>query len=281
MESGGVEFHAVAGYSGSIQGPEEARWGYLAPTVCDWDSDGKYDIVASDITGYVYWLPNQAKTKTGCALGQPVPLEVNGWPLKTRWRTKPAIFRDEDNSPYLITSDPDGFLAAYRRDWMQGSSALAPAERLKFRDGREIKIDSVSGYNGRNKFCATDWNNDGKTDLLVGQTIRSGIASGVRFDLPRNGRATVVLLPNLGTDAHPVFGTPELLRLADGSPLEFGVHSCAPSVFDYDGDGHDDLFIGAETGFVHCFNRSLFEDASQIVSIPSCAKQGKSPVGGR
>ena len=272
LKSGCAVFHPVAGYSGSIQGPEEARWGYLAPTVCDWDGDGKYDIVASDITGYLYWLPNFAEKPGGCALGKPVPLEVDGWPLKTRWRTKPAIFREPDGSPFVVTSDPEGFLAMYKRDWIQGSSALKPAERLKFRDGREIKIDSISGYNGRNKLLAADWNGDGKTDLLIGQTRRSGVSQEKRFDLPRSGNATVVLMLNTGSNTHPVFAKPEPLLLADGSELAFGTHSCSPSVFDYDGDGRDDLFVGAETGFVHCFNRSMFEDASQIIAIPSCAK---------
>jgi len=267
LESGGVEFHALAGYSGSIQGPEEARWGYLAPTVCDWDGDGKYDIVASDITGYVYWLPNQSKTATGYELGQAIPLEIDG---KVRWRTKPSVFRDGDNLPYIVTSDPDGFLSMYKRDWIQGPSALAAGERLEFKNGGEIKIDGPSGYNGRNKLFATDWNSDGKTDILIGQTRRSGIS---HFDLPRSESATVVLMLNTGSNAHPVFAAPEPLLLADGSELSFGTHSCSPSVYDYDGDGHDDLFIGAETGFVHCYNRSLFEDGSQIIKIPSCLKK--------
>ncbi len=273
LESGGVEFHALAGYGGSIQGPEEARWGYLAPTVCDWDGDGKYDIVASDITGYVYWLPNRSKTATGCELGKPIPLEVDGWPLKVRWRTKPCIFLDGDNLPCIVTSDPDGFLAMYKRDWIRGPSALAVGERIKFKTGGEIKIDGVSGYNGRNKFFATDWNSDGKTDILIGQTKRSGIGEKKRFDLPRSESATVVLMLNTGSNANPVFAAPGPLLLADGSELSFGTHSCSPSVYDYDGDGHDDLFIGAETGFVHCYNRSLFEDGSQIIKIPACLKK--------
>lgn len=273
LKSGGVEFHPVAGYSGSIQGPSEARWGYLAPAVCDWDGDGNYDVVASDITGYVYWLPNRADNKTGCELGKLVPLEVDGVPLKVRWRTRPCVFYDENNVPFIITSDPEGFLALYRRDPLQGPSALAAGERLPFENGNDIKIDGPSGYNGRNKFCATDWNSDGKTDLLIGQTRRSGISQHKRFDLPRSESATVVLLLNVGSNTHPIFDVPKPLLLADGNELAFGTHSCSPSVFDYDNDGHDDLFIGAETGFVHCYNRSMFEDDSQLIKIPSSMKE--------
>ncbi|MEA2068862.1 MAG: hypothetical protein U9P12_06665, partial [Verrucomicrobiota bacterium] len=103
-------------------------------------------------------------------------------------------------------------------------------------------------------------------------TRRSGISQQKRFDLPRSENATVILMLNTGSNAHPVFAAPEPLLLADGSELAFGTHSCAPSVYDYDGDGHDDLFIGAETGFVHCYNRAQFEDGSQIIKIPACVK---------
>ncbi len=273
LKSGEQVFQALAGYSGSIQGPEEARWGYLAPSVCDWDGDGDNDIVTSDVTGCVYWLANHAKTTGGIELGKPVPLEIDGWPLKVRWRTRPAIFRDENDSPFLITSDPDGFLAMYKRDWIQGPSALTAGERLTFQNGDDIKIDGPSGYNGRNKFFATDWNSDGKTDLLIGQAKRGGIPADRRFDLPRTESATVILMLNEGSDSRPVFGQPEMLLLADGSDLPFGTHSCAPSTYDYDNDGHEDLFVGSEIGIVHCFNRSLFEEGSQLIQIPAHLKK--------
>ena len=35
-------------YRVDIQGPEESRWGYTAPTCVDWNSDGMLDLVSSD-----------------------------------------------------------------------------------------------------------------------------------------------------------------------------------------------------------------------------------------
>ncbi len=272
LKSGCEAFHTVAGYSGSIQGPGEARWGYLAPAVCDWDCNGTLDIVASDVTGYVYWLSNFATEKGTYRFSKSAPLEIDCWPLKVHWRTKPAIFYDSKNEPYLVTDDTEGFLAMYKRDWIKGPCALLKPERLKDKYGRDIKIDGPAGYNGRNKIYATDWNNDGKTDILIGQPRRGGINAKLRFDLPRSEDATIVVLINVGSNDKPIFEKAKPLLLANGNSLNFGVHSCAPATYDYDNDELVDLFVGVETGFVHVYNHLMFTDAHRIIRIPPTLK---------
>jgi hypothetical protein len=168
----------------------------------------------------------------------------------------------------MITTDPDGFLALYERNPVMGESGLKDGQRLTDEAGNEIKIDGPGGYNGRNKFYTVDWNRDGVMDIICGQAGRSGINKDLKFDMPREPRATAALLINIGTNKLPVYKAAQTLKLANGENIYFGTHSCAPAVYDYDGDGWDDLFIGAETGWVHCYNRSLFEDASQFLKIP-------------
>lgn len=268
MAAGGVEFHVVAGYSGSIQGPNEARWGYLAPTLTDWDGDGRLDVLCSDITGYVYWMKNTAPPGELPRLNAPEPIRVGTWPLKVRWRTRPAVAPSEDGGlPRLVISDEEGYLALYERDPMMGESHVTPGERLLDASGDPIKLDGVSGYNGRSKPIVTDWDRDGRWDVLLGQPNRGAILRDHPFSLPRFEQATVVLLRNVGDNDQPVLAPAELLRTADGEPLTFGNHSCAPAVYDADGDGWDDLFIGAETGFVHYYHRSLFEDATRFIRV--------------
>lgn len=266
MKSDGQVFRSVAGYSGSIQGPNEARWGYLAPIVCDWDGDGLLDVVISDITGYVYWLWNRG-TETQYDFSPPVPLKVGSWNMKVRWRTRPGIL-PTDTLPNLIMTDEEGYLALYRRDRIQGPDILMPGERLLNEAGESIKLDGPSGYQGRNKFFVTDWDRDGLYDLVIGQPVRSGIGKDHPFSMPREDRATIVWMRNIGSNHLPVYALPEVLRLANGERLEYGVHSCAPALYDVDGDGWDDVFIGAETGWIHYFHRSLFEDDSQIIDLP-------------
>lgn len=267
LKVGGKIFQPVAGYSGSIHGPDEARWGYLAPTVCDWDGDGRLDVVVSDITGYVYWLWNHG-TKQQPELADPQPLKVGTWPLKVRWRTRPAMVPGKP-LPDLLTSDDEGFMTLYRRDRLQGPEHLVAGEPVLDQAGQKIKLDGPSGYNGRTKFFITDWDRDGVWDVLAGEPGRSGIRAQDLLSIPREPRATVVWWKNVGTAEKPVMATAQTLLLANGERLEYGVHSCAPTVLDVDGDGWDDMFIGSETGFVHYFNRSTFEDASQLISIPA------------
>ncbi len=271
LKVGGKIFRPTAGYSGSIQGPNESRWGYLAPNPCDFNGDGKTDVVLSDITGYNYWLKNIAPRKNDYEFADPQYLDIDTWPLKNRWRTRPAMWYTDKNlktPSALVTSDPEGFLTLYPRDLIKGPAALAPGKRLKFTTGSDIKLDGPSGYNGRSKFCAVDYNTDGITDLLVGQPRRGMTNAGQRYDLAVEPYAYVAILINAGTNAEPVFKPARTLALADGEKLYYGTHSCSPAVWDYDGDGRQDIFIGTERGYVRCFNRALFDDDSQIISIP-------------
>ncbi|AQQ69852.1 hypothetical protein SMSP2_00186 [Limihaloglobus sulfuriphilus] len=272
LKAGGAVFRPIAGYSGSIQGPNEARWGYLAPNVCDFDGDGKPDVVLSDITGYNYWLRNISRDKGGYEFTSPQQLQVDTWPLKIRWRTRPAMwyFEQEDKMPpAIVTSDEYGFITMYERDFIEGPAGLKPGTRLKYTDGREIKIDGPSGYNGRSKFCAADYNGDGRLDLLIGQPRRGGlINAGRRYDLADADAAYVALLINAGSNRQPRFEPAKPLTLANGEILYFGNHSCSPAVMDVDGDGKLDVFIGTERGYVRCYNRSMFEDSSQLISVP-------------
>jgi hypothetical protein len=45
LRATGRDIHHQAGYSGSVQGTGEARWGYVSPTAFDWNEDGLPDLV--------------------------------------------------------------------------------------------------------------------------------------------------------------------------------------------------------------------------------------------
>src|SRR5262249_23335252 len=106
LEAGSRVIRIMAGPNGSIQGPCEAKWGYTAPCVADWDRDGKPDIVVNSIWGEVLWFHNTG-TRTAPKLAPAEPVEVE-WPagaavpkpawtwwspkgrqLVTQWRTTP------------------------------------------------------------------------------------------------------------------------------------------------------------------------------------------------
>jgi hypothetical protein len=76
-----------------------------------------------------------------------------------------------------------------------------------------------------------DWNNDGKKDLIAGDS-----------------RGNVTLFLNIGTTKEAKLAEGELVK-ADGKPLTPGSHNLAGTyswihVADWDGDGLKDLFVG-------------------------------------
>lgn len=81
----------------------------------------------------------------------------------------------------------------------------------------------------------TDWNNNGKKDLLIGQ---------------HNGR--IYFLENLGTDEKPLFEKKEQVLLSNGTPLEVS-KAAAPLIYDFNGNSLNDILVGDEKGRITVF----------------------------
>jgi hypothetical protein len=259
LEAGDKVIRIMAGPSGSIQGPCEAKWGYTAPCVADWDRDGLPDIVINSIWGEVLWFRNVGtRTAPRLAPAQPVAVE---WPaetpkpawtwwtpkagqLVTQWRTTPAVADvNGDRLPDLVMLDSEGYLAFFERvdhgggrlGLRLGRRVFATPTRAAFNanhvaqgeDGGLIRLNvDRAGKSGRRKLCIADWDGDGKLDLLVNSqnvNILRQITSNDRGDL-------------LFRDLGPV-----------GSRILAG-HDTAPAVVDWNRDGTLDLLVGAEDG---------------------------------
>ena len=79
LEADGREFRILAGESGSIQGPAEAKWGYTTLSVADWDHDGLLDLVVNSIWGKVVWFRNEGTAgaaKLAAARGAARPADL-------------------------------------------------------------------------------------------------------------------------------------------------------------------------------------------------------------
>lgn len=108
----------------------------------------------------------------------------------------------------------------------QGKGEFAAPVKLQ-REGKNINLGASSTV------FAVDWRGTGRLDLLVG---------GMRGD--------VYLIPNDGTTAQPVYGTPR--KLEAGGQLIQGSHhgDSQPIAADWDGDGLLDLLVGWGDGSV-------------------------------
>jgi hypothetical protein len=250
MTSGGKVVHHQAGLTGSIQGPSEKRFGYLEPTVGDWDGDGKAELIASDITGL---LTLYKATDKPSDLAVPEVFHKGGKPYEAAWRSRPAIIPAQMNFagyslPVLLHTDWDGHLAVAIPDGL-GSLNIVRVEKLAYADGKPIVLCGTGGLWGRVEASVADWNGDGKWDIVFG-TISN--AQKVYSKTPSPG-ASPYWLKNTGANEKPVFAAPRPIKLKGGIYIDLGGHTASAWPTDLDGDGTPDLIVGAEDGKTYRF----------------------------
>jgi hypothetical protein len=243
LEVDGKPFRVMAGKNGSIQGPAEAKWGYTTLNVADWDGDGLPDILFNSILSEVQWLKNIG-TRTAPLLSAPQPVEVEwkgpqpelawGWlkpkgkGILTQWRTTPAVHDfNGDGLADLASLDTEGYLALFERARV-GEKLILKHPRRAFVDesGKPLHLNpGTAGKSGRRKICVTDWDGDGKFDLL----LNSSNADFWQQVSAKNGQW---VMKNAGTLAQ---------KNIEG-------HDVSPTVVDFDGNGAPDFLGGAEDG---------------------------------
>jgi hypothetical protein len=143
------------------------------------------------------------------------------------------------NGTYELRLDGSQFRDATDQPLIGGQGGLAfpiptfAAATLVQAAGADLKVDSYSVP------ALADWNQDGVTDLIVGEKTTAG-----------QGQVRVYL--NTGTDAAPVLGTPFYAQ-ANGADLAVPGGGCLgvfPGVVDWNGDGNQDLVLGLANGTV-------------------------------
>lgn len=256
--SEGAPIRIQAGENGSIQGPAERKWGYTVLSVADWDGDGLPDIVINSIWGKIEWFRNLgAKDRLALAPAQPVRVAWEGeapkpawnwWnpepgTLVTQWRTTP-VARDwnGDGLTDLIVVDHEGYLAYFERFRdAEGNLMLRPGRRIfhctncslydpkkGVRDASPglLRLNGAeAGKSGRRKICFTDWDGDGRLDLIV-DSHNAALFRNVREE---NGEVWYEYAGNL-------------------SSTVLAGHTTCPTPVDFDGDGRPELLLGAEDG---------------------------------
>ena len=264
---GKTPIRVQAGYNGSIQGPAEEKWGYTVLTVADWDGDGLKDIIANSIWGKIEWYRNLGR-KDGLTLASAAPVYVawegdtpkpswNWWnpqpgTLTTQWRTTPvAVDWNGDGLTDLIVLDQEGYLVYHERFIADnGTRLLKPGRRMFYGtncslyNNRTGVVDSsegvlrlndlTAGKSGRRKICFTDWDNDGRLDLIV-DSQNACLFKNVKEE---DGCVWYEYIGNL-------------------SDTVLAGHTTSPAPSDWDGDGVYDIMLGAEDGHFYMIRNSM------------------------
>jgi hypothetical protein len=132
----------------------------------DWDSDGDLDLVIGNISGEVYYVVNEGSRKEN-AFGKPEKLKVGDKEINVGHGDSGPILADWDSDGRLdlLVGGGDGSVNFYRNTGTKKEPRLAEPQVL-VPAGSWDGDGSSSGV--RTKICVTDWNGDGRLDLLVG-----------------------------------------------------------------------------------------------------------------
>ncbi len=258
----GKPYRIMAGMNGSIQGPQESKYGYTIVTAADWDGDGKVDIIFNSIWGKIMWMKNVG-TKKKPRFDFPKGIEVEwqgeqpelawGWlkpktlanpkEIITQWRTTPwPVDFNGDGLVDLVLCDTDGDLAFWERFRDRTGQLKLKPPRKAFRnsDGSPVRasryvakgewLGGIGGASGRRKVAVLDWNGDGKLDLVMNY--------GDNLQVYLQEKAE---------------GDQWFFKCQPGTLAKEPLwsHDPVPGVCDFNADGKPDLLFGPMDGYIY------------------------------
>jgi hypothetical protein len=176
--------------------------GAPAPFVCDFDNDGRRDLLVGDGTyGYVYFFRN-TNTDATPILAPGVALMVGTSPLSVSWRATPCVYDwDGDGLNDLVCGNGDGYALFFKNIGTAQSPTYAAGTRIQAA-GADLNLGI------RSVVRVFDWDGDGITDLVgssdtgvywcrnVGNNSSPSLQARVALRAPTSGNGLVPI--NIG-----------------------------------------------------------------------------------
>ena len=262
LKSAGEVVEIRAGYY-SLGGPMDSGWGYLCPTVVDWNGDGVQDVVYSFNEGILEVMLGE-RTAEGVQLGGRQKIMLDYMEICGMWRTRPAV-ATVDGRTLLVAMDQYDKIHLYER--RVGNAVVDRGEMTLLYSshitGYRQRVDSTLAERGREKLHLMDWDSDGDVDLLVGTPITSSFPSpdkGLPWSRNPIKGLNILYFENIGSNASITFAYPEQL-LFKGKDLNIGTLSVAPTACPL---GEGGLLVGSDCGAMYYFSK---EDLSRTISL--------------
>ena len=227
---------------------ESRAAGYARHEICDWNNDGKKDLLVADGRGWLFLYLNKG-TDAQPVLGDGTRVYANGKPIDGTARGSVLVCDwNNDGKKDVIFGMVGGKELSEYYDWPHRNSN--PSEDIGFLFYKNIGEDAnpvldypkwiragqdsgkIISYSRPNLGAFTDWNGDGKKDFIA-------------CEFEKNARVYI----NTGTGARneePQFtSSEEGIKIVE--PATIQMMSGADAI-DFDGDGDTDILTGQGHG---------------------------------
>jgi hypothetical protein len=211
------------------------------PRVFDWDRDGNKDLLVGLADGRIQVFLNIA-TDDAPAFGASSYVQVGAAGAKADLDIGARAAFDvvdwnNDVREDLVIGGLDGKVRVYLDQAVTGTPDFSIGT-IVFSGAGELVVSS-----GRSSVAVADLNQDGRKDLLLGNT---------------NGQ--LFFYGNVGTDSAPAFSSGQEVSV-DGIPLDLtGTPRSRPFIGSFEFFGLPDLWVGEETGAVHHYAVTSWSD---------------------